>query len=264
MRSILVASVAFALVLLVPMSGVAGATAAVIREGQTPIPVWHVASSSSTNWGGYVVKSTAKSVTDVKASWIVPKVQGTCPAKFEAASLWVGIDGYGSGTVEQTGTDSDCVSGAAQYYAWFEFYPHPSHNIATLKITPGDTMFAEVSFSKGNFTTTLRDVTTGHSFSAKSAMKAQRLSAEWIVEAPYSGGTLPLTNFGSALFGFDNTSVNQTCQATVGANTGAMGSFSGLISITMVNNAGTKNKAVPTTVSSDNTSFGVTWKSAGP
>ena len=27
------------------------------------------------------------------------------------------------GTVEQTGTDSDCNGGSPVYYAWYEFYP---------------------------------------------------------------------------------------------------------------------------------------------
>jgi len=253
-----------ALVLLAPAAGFAAISVAGTTGALPLLPVWHMFNAHSSNWGGFAVKSTAKTVTDVKGSWIVPKIQGSCPSKWEAASFWVGIDGYGSGSVEQTGTDSDCYQGHMQYYAWYEFYPHPSHNIGTMKITPGDTIFAEVSWVSGNFTATIKDVTTGQSHTATSPVKAQRLSAEWIVEAPYSGGTLPLTNFGSAKFGYDNTSVNQTCDATISTTTGTMGSFSGLISITMVNNAGTKNKAVPSAVSTDGTSFGVTWKSAGP
>src|SRR5690348_12236358 len=61
----------------------------------------------STNWSGYAVTGPNGSVSSVQGSWIVPSV--TC-AKHSAtySSYWVGIDGFSSGTVEQTGTDSDC------------------------------------------------------------------------------------------------------------------------------------------------------------
>jgi hypothetical protein len=81
----------------------------------------------STNWSGYAVTGPNGSVTDVKASWKVPLV--TCPTNTANgsggyAAFWVGIDGWSSSTVEQIGTDSDCVSlsGAPYtptYYAWF-------------------------------------------------------------------------------------------------------------------------------------------------
>src|SRR5271163_4846802 len=65
---------------------------------------------SSENWSGYAVVGAADSVSDAKASWTVPAV--TCGASRRSpsaySSFWVGIDGYSSSTVEQTGTDSDC------------------------------------------------------------------------------------------------------------------------------------------------------------
>src|SRR5437899_2952963 len=71
----------------------------------------------STNWSGFAV--TGSGVTDAKGSWIVPSV--TCSSSTTYSSYWVGIDGYSSNTVEQTGTDSDCSSGHGVYYAWYEF-----------------------------------------------------------------------------------------------------------------------------------------------
>lgn len=230
------------------------------------LPHLEAGSANSLNWAGYAVVSSAGSVSDVRGSWTVPAIQGTCPSTNQYASFWVGIDGFNSNTVEQTGTDSDCRSGAPTYYAWYEFYPHPSKVISRLTVHPGDVMSAEVAYSGGRFTVTIQDVTTGASYSASAKVqRAQRSSAEWIAEAPSSsGGILPLADFGTVSLGADTTGVASTCTATVGGVTGAIGSFgSNVQSITMVTSSGAV-KAQPSALSTDGTSFSVTWKSAGP
>jgi len=221
---------------------------------------------TSENWSGYAVTGAADSVTDAKASWTVPAV--TCsqssgrrsPSAY--SSFWVGIDGYSSSTVEQTGTDSDCSSGRPTYYAWYEFYPHPSFE-ANLAIKPGDRISAEVSYGNGEFTVKLTDETTGKSFSTSSKVpSAQRSSAEWITEAPSSNsGILPLADFGTVDFGEDYTGVGSTCYATVNGTTAAIGSFGANVSsITMVTSSGAQ-VAVPSGFSAaDGSSFSVTWK----
>src|SRR5712692_4471420 len=120
--------------------------------------------ATSTNWSGYAVTGPAGSVTDAKGSWIVPSV--TCSSAASYSSFWVGIDGFNSNTVEQTGTDSDCQSGVPTYYAWFEFYPHPAFRVNSLPIQPGDVMSAEVKYDRSTrrFTVSLLNVTTGQSF----------------------------------------------------------------------------------------------------
>ena len=217
---------------------------------------------TSSNWSGYAVTGNVGSVTDVKGSWIVPAIQGSCPAgskkqpNNQYSSFWVGIDGYTSNTVEQTGTDSDCQNGKAVYYAWYEFYPQPSFVISSLVIHSGDVISAEVKYTSGAFTITITDTTTGKSFSAsKKTGSAQRTSAEWIAEAPWSGGVLPLANFGTVFF--------SSCSATVGGVTGAIGSFGSAVqSITMVTSSG-ETKAVPSGLSGGGSSFTVTWASSG-
>lgn len=184
------------------------------------------------------------------------------------SSFWVGIDGYSSNTVEQTGTDSDCQSGKPTYYAWYEFYPQPSFIISSLTIRPGDTIFADVKYTSGNsFTIVIKDLTTGKSFSTSHKVSsAQRTSAEWIAEAPYSGGILPLADFGTVSFGYDSTAVVSTCYATVSGVTRPIGSFgSSVQTITMVSqSSSTTIKAQPSALSSDGTSFSITWYHAGP
>jgi hypothetical protein len=216
---------------------------------------------NSLNWAGYAVTGSAGSVTDVKGSWTVPAV--TCPGGSQYSSFWVGIDGYSSSTVEQIGIDSDCSNGNPVYYAWYEFYPKPSFRINSMAINPGDNISAEVKYTgRGQFTVSIKDVNTTASFSKSAKVNsAQMSSAEWIAEAPWSGGVLPLADFDTAYFGLDNTGVPSTNNATVNGNNGNMGSFGSSVPITMVTSLGAV-KAQPSSVSSDGTSFSVQWFSS--
>jgi hypothetical protein len=216
--------------------------------------------STSTNWSGYAVTGTA--FTTAVASWIVPPA--TCSSGDQYAAFWVGLDGYSSGTVEQTGTDSDCVGKNPSYYAWYEFYPNPSFDIASMTITPGDHMEAEVVYSGSEFTVTIKDVTTGKAYKKSSTVSgATRSSAEWIAEAPCCtsrGGILPLSDFGTVLFGKDSTGVAKTNVAVDSTTTGVIGAFGTIEEITMATSGGTP-EAVPSALSSDGSSFSVTWAS---
>jgi hypothetical protein len=143
-------------------------------------------SACSTNWGGYAVTGSSGSVTDVKGSWIVPSV--TCTKRGSTyAALWVGIDGFSSGTVEQTGVLMHCANGRASYSAWYEFYPAGSVTISGFSIAPRNKISAEVSYSSGTgeFTTTITNVNTGKAYSTSSLVGgAQESSGEWITERP--------------------------------------------------------------------------------
>lgn len=235
-----------------------------IRAGTT--------SGASLNWAGYALDSPVGSVTDVNGSWIVPTV--SCSKKNTYSAFWVGIDGDTSNTVEQIGTDSDCSSGSPNYYAWYEFYPaYPVNGI--ISVRPGDYISAEVSYIGNNqFTVSIVDhnnTQSTQSFSTTQAVSnAQRNSAEWITEAPWSGTVLPLANFGTAYYGYDNTGDINTNYATIkdpttgNAVTGSIGSFypstsvnvNEIIMVTM----SYKLKAQPSSpVSSDGTSFYVKW-----
>jgi hypothetical protein len=190
----------------------------------------------STNWSGYAAETNLSSpasnaVTKVSGSWTVPTVTGRTNAY---SSVWVGIDGYSSPSVEQLGTEQDTTkSGATRYYAWWEMYPNPSVLISGMTISPGDSISASVSYNSGAFTLQMTDNTTHQSFKTTQSATAQRSSAEWIVEAPSSfSGILPLANFGTA-----NIS---GAQATINGTTGAIdnGSWQNT-SIDMVSRSGT-------------------------
>jgi hypothetical protein len=167
--------------------------------------------STSTNWSGFADVTNAGAVTAVSGTWIVPTVTGT-GFGHTYSSAWVGIDGYNSSTVEQTGTEMDVVNGQAQYSAWWEMFPGGSVTInpATLAVHPGDSMTGSVTYANGTFTLTLHDNTTGQAFQTQQMLaSAQLSSAEWIVEAPSSGsGVLPLANFGSVTFSNASATIN--------------------------------------------------------
>jgi hypothetical protein len=242
---------------------------AVALRQHTPIIIHerHGRNTSSFNWSGYAVTGVNDSVSDVKASWKVPAIQGACSSQNQYASFWVGIDGYNSNTVEQIGTDSDCQNGLATYYAWYEFYPHFPYNIP-MTIKPGDVMSAEVSYSGGKFTVSITDVSTGRTwFTSQKIPNAKRSSAEWIIEAPSSGGILPLANFGTVDFGQHYTHISATCDATVGGASGPVGSAAfgaSLVEITMVASDGTTVMSQPSGLLTDEESFTDAWENVGP
>jgi hypothetical protein len=155
-------------------------------------------------------------------------------------------------------------------------------------VSPGDNMSATVTYtgssssggffggpgflgrdpgrrSSSTFTVTISDITAGWTFTTTGTVtNAARSSAEWIAEAPSSSrGVLPLANFGTVNFGYDSTGVTGTCYAIVGGANGPIGSFSSSQGITMVTNKGV-TKASISPLSTDETSFSVTWASAGP
>jgi hypothetical protein len=154
--------------------------------------------ASSTNWSGYAAYGAT--FTDVKGSWVVPTADcsGVKGQQTTIAAFWVGLDGYGSRTVEQTGTDVDCVGTTAFYRSWYEFYPaSPVFGGADKTPDPGDHMTAEVQVSGGNVTTTLHDVEQGWTLSQSAPVGSLAFSsAEWIAEKP----THRLTSFGSVGF----------------------------------------------------------------
>lgn len=222
--------------------------------------------AESPNWSGYVV--IGSSFTSAKGSWRVPAVNCR-QTPYSQSAFWVGIDGWPSppnSTVEQTGTDSYCDGTTAKYDAWYEFYPAPSVPLSGVTVHPGDVISASVTYDPNTqkFTTELTDETTGeHGASpATGGHRALRSTAEWIAEAPCFNGALePLSDFGTAKFGYDNTGVTYTNDATDSSNSGPISAFGDRYKITMkeVENPSV-DKAVPSDLSSDGTSFDVVWE----
>ena len=243
MRRVLFAAAA---ILAVVLAVVAPATAASHHgDGVRNAPNHKITQSTSSNWAGYAAIN--KTFTSVTSSWTQPTA--TCTKQQTYSSFWVGLDGYSSNSVEQTGTDADCSSaGVPSYYAWYEMYPKFPVNLSatTYRVSPGDHLSASVTFSgRNSFTLKISNSTRGWSFTTVQKHKAVRSSAEVIAEAPSSSsGVLPLTNFGTVNFGSST------------ANGQSLASFT-TDRIDMV--SGTTTKATTGTISAAG-AFSVTWK----
>ncbi|HEX6525339.1 MAG TPA: G1 family glutamic endopeptidase [Streptosporangiaceae bacterium] len=208
------------------------------------------AAAASANWAGYAAAGQPGSFTSVSASWSQPAVNcGNAAQTFSA--FWVGLDGDGTPTVEQTGTEADCANGAAANQGWYEIFPNPPV-FYNNPVQPADAMTASVtSNGNGMFTLTLTDTTEGWTQSTQqSEPNAQLGSAEVIAEAPSNGQqVLPLANFGSV--NFSNTTVDNQPLGNEGQN---------LTAITM--QAGNTSLATPSALNGGN-AFSVTWDSSG-
>jgi hypothetical protein len=144
------------------------------------------------NWSGYV--ATGGSFTSVSATWNEPTV--TCNSSSDLYAPWVGIDGYGSGSVEQTGVQADCSSGSPEYSAWYEMYPD-SPQYYNDPVSGGDSFTGTVTTDgNGNYTLTLKDDTQGWTESTPGSYQGENASAEAILESP----TAAYPNFGEVDF----------------------------------------------------------------
>jgi hypothetical protein len=158
----------------------------------------------STNWSGYAVTGGGGAFRTVSASWVQPRAHCAGVAGHRLAAFWVGLDGFASPSVEQTGSDSDCRGKVPTYYGWYEMFPAPPV-LYRNKVAAGDHMSASVTFrGTRSYVLVLRDTTRHwvHTVTKLAAGKA-RSSAEVITEAPASGATgkiFPLADFGSVRF----------------------------------------------------------------
>jgi peptidase A4-like protein len=208
----------------------------------------NAAAAMSQNWAGYAVTGQSDSFTSVSAAWTQPTV--TCSGAEELAAFWVGLDGDGTRTVEQTGTEADCDQPDTFYAGWYEVFPF-APVFYNNPVRPGDAMSASVVSDGGDaFTLTLSDTTEHWTQATKANSPGATLgSAEIIAEAPSEGDSvLPLGDFGTV--GFTSATVNRD----------ALGSEGGLNAITMASQAGTL--ATPSSLS-DGTAFSVAWDNSG-
>ncbi len=208
----------------------------------------------ATNWSGYA--DSPGSYTEASGSWVQPKV--TCPkAKLGYAAFWVGIDGFTSQTVEQTGTEAACVGKQTTYDAFYELYPAAAVVLdsSSYPVLAGDTLTASVSAGAGSVFTISLSSSRGWAFTTTgSAPSAAESSAEWIAEAPslciltYCS-VLPLAKFGTVDF--------TGASATSGGTTGSISAFTD--ERIVMDKRNKVVKASPSPLSPDGSSFSDTW-----
>ncbi len=229
-------------------------------EDQNVLPHIPIRESTSLNWSGYAAATSLQrpevgSVNAVSGSWTVPHITRST-SSHTYSSTWVGIDGYSNGTVEQIGTEQDWVNSRQQNYAWFEMYPQGSYEIVGFPVNAGDSISARVTYiSNGRFNLTIINNTHRVSFTVPQAYttsrSAQRSSAEWILEAPYLDGVLPLADFGVAFF--------TNCTATINGTTGAINNIHWHYDPLTMETANSIVKSLPSSLMSAGEAFSLTW-----
>lgn len=209
-------------------------------------PVQRVRAGVAKNWAGYIAHGGP--FTSTSTTWTEPSI--TCGAKENSAlASFAGIDGAGSSTVEQIGTLANCRRGRVTHQGFFEMFPRSAFGISKA-VRAGDSLTASVVYAGSNtFTLSLVNHTAGWTFTTQQkTRKAQRVSAEAIVEAPSlrGSGIVPLANFGQ--INYNGTT----------ANGQAISNFNPE-EVTMVTNSGAV-KAQPSALSGG--SFSVVWHHA--
>jgi hypothetical protein len=212
--------------------------------------------TESFNWGGYAITSSKKGAfTKVSGNWVTPKI-AKCSPEDTLTSEWVGIDGFGTNTVEQDGTLDWCFEGKAVYFTWYEMFPAGTVEVgASLK--PGDKISASVVRSGTSYTLAVKDSTNKkNSFSHKATCAASTCtdeSAEWIAERPaFSIGIAPLGDYGTWKL--------TSGAVTEGGKAGKIGTFAN-DSIAMIDATESYDLSTVSGLSGGN-SFTTTWKNS--
>ncbi|RNI21638.1 G1 family glutamic endopeptidase [Flexivirga caeni] len=133
------------------------------------------------NWSGMV--ATGSGFSSTSTSWTEPSV--SCNSSNDLMAPWVGIDGYGSSSVEQTGVATDCSSGSPVYQGWYEVYPAAPVYYDN-PVSAGDTITATVTRSGTSYTLVLTDNTQGWTQTTTKSYDGANASADFVIESPTS------------------------------------------------------------------------------
>lgn len=207
---------------------------------------------TSTNWSGYVATATGSQFTAVSGDWSVPAAHCSGGGDFYSSD-WVGIDGDTDSSVEQDGTESDCINGTPQYYAWYEMYPAATVALPSqYPASAGDQMSASVDVAGSLWTLIVHDATASWTDTVQiTDAGLAESSAEWIAERPTVGGTTSsLTDFGSVTFTGGS--------ATLGGAGGTISSVGGQ-PVEMISTTGDRVLASPGALGGSGGSFIDTW-----
>jgi hypothetical protein len=161
--------------------------------------------TTSNCWSGYVEQGT--SYYTVSADWNVPSVvpQGTGDY---ADATWIGVGGWGTSGPLQAGTEEESINGTLYYYIWDENLPGQATEQYRFNVNPGDHITAQIWLSgQSTWSISVTDDTTGQTDSQTESYTGSTASAEFIQEAPSSGGTvLPMDQYSQ--FGFYDAAAN--------------------------------------------------------
>src|SRR5215470_1125656 len=177
-----------------------------------------IAHYQSGNWAGYLALpgGSTTSFKQVVADYTVPSANcngGGVGTGDAFAYHWIGLDGWGNGTVEQDGVADFCEGGSASYYAWWEMFPNGINLV--FQVSPGDAISSRVTYNGGgNYTLFLNDHTSGQSFSLSESCPTTcpNNSSEDITEGYSTGPWLGTADYGKEFYNGFKT-INQAGHA---------------------------------------------------
>jgi hypothetical protein len=164
----------------------------------------------SGNWSGYSVANfeTNALYTSASLNWTVPTVtydKGKRSGRTQVSAIWVGIGGFcensgctaGDETLIQLGTQQDVEkNGTTDYYPWYEVLPASETPISET-VKPGDQMTASLTCTANctsgatqTWALYMQDITQGWTFSINLSYASSLLSADYIIEATESDGSI--------------------------------------------------------------------------
>jgi Peptidase A4 family len=206
-----------------------------------------VTQPTSQNWAGYASTGAAGTFTSVAANWVVPPV--SCSGTDTRSSYAAGLDGDGTNTIEQIGTEGDCDGDSPVYSGWYQVSPNAPVSF-TNPVKPGDAMTASVTaLGSGSFMLTLFDMTQNWTQITQQTSAAATLgSAEVVVQDPVQNGQAqPLSNFG--IVDFLGAAINNAAIAAP------------IDELTLASATG-DTLAVPSTITGGSGNFAVGWDAA--
>jgi len=224
------------------------------------------ATVDSQNWSGYAaVAKKNVALRYAQTTFTVPSVDcsrvqiGSAGQTY--AAEWVGLDGFNSQTVEQTGVDSFCnsASGTATNQAWYEMFPLDP--VVFSGVNAGDTIFVAVYYDKttGQYQLTLKDETTGANMQTSqpcpSGSTCDRNSAEVIEEDPGGSvaGGINLADFGTENFTVSHVTARDGLRGTLSPS-----SLWTSTDIIMQDPSG-NDMATPSGLTDGGSNFSITW-----
>lgn len=237
------------------------------RLPRTVLP--HLAKNAtvdSQNWSGYAaVAKKNVALRYAQTTFTVPSVNCSAvpigSAGQNYAAEWVGLDGFNSQTVEQTGVDSFCnsTSGTATNQAWYEMFPLDP--VVFSGVSAGDTIFVAVYYDKttNQYQLTLKDETTGANMQTSqpcpSGSTCDRNSAEVIEEDPGGSvaGGINLADFGTANFTVSHVTARDGLRGTLSPS-----SLWTSTDIIMQDPSG-NDMATPSGLTDGGANFSITW-----
>jgi hypothetical protein len=246
-----VAALTAALALASVTSAAAGTTSGATQAVAKPAAV------TNYTWTGYVLVGHTQGFRQVTGQFKVPTV--ACTSANSKASFWIGLDGYGNGTVEQVGISTNCTNFVPSFQAWWEMAPNSTQY--KFLVSPGDTISMLVKYVGGAWNLALTDLTlndNAHKFNVTepcpSGHVCENMTAEAVLEAD---GGKNLSNFKSASF----TKIQAVDSSNATTGLVANGSVWGLAKVLMTGANG-QNLADPGTITGSGQNYTLTYRQA--